>query len=66
MLQLDPPIPVWVSSKGQPGFAVLVTDYSQEHDRVWTVILRDGEFWDLPQSAIRAQENVTLGRPRQS
>lgn len=65
MLQLKPPIPVWVPARRQAGFAMLVTDYSQEHDRIWTVLLMNGEFWDLPQSQIRGQENVTLGRPRQ-
>jgi hypothetical protein len=65
MLQLNPAVPVWVPSRSQSGYAVLVTDYSQEHDRIWTVILADGTFWDLRQSEIRAQENLTLGRAAQ-
>jgi hypothetical protein len=59
-LRLEPPIPV-VTSDG-PGFAIIMTDYSQEHDRLWCVILNDGRFGDYRQSSIRAQTNISLGR----
>ena len=65
MLQLHPPIPVWVPEKNQPGFALGWIDYSQEHDTLWKVALCDGTVWDLPQSRIRMQENISLGRPPQ-
>jgi hypothetical protein len=59
-LQLDPPIPV-VTPDG-PGFAILMTDYSQEHDRIWCVMLSDGRFGDYRQASIRAQQNISVGR----
>ena len=45
-----------------PGFAIIMTDYSQEHDRLWCVILNDGRFGDYRQSSLRAQQNISLGR----
>lgn len=59
-LQLNPPIP-FNTSKGH-GYAVLVTDYSQEHSRLWTVILDTGEVWDVPQSEVRGIKNWSMGR----
>ena len=64
MLQLNPPIPVWVPSRSMAGMAMALIDYSQEHDTLWVVALQDGEFWTLRQSEVRAQENCSLGRPR--
>ena len=62
MIQLDPPIPVWIPGEQQPGEAVALIDYSPEHDTIWKVILRDGRIWDYPQPKVRGRENVTLGR----
>lgn len=59
-LRLEPPIPV-LTPDG-PGYAVIMTDYSQEHDRLWCVILDDGRFGDYRQRSIRAQQNLSLGR----
>jgi len=62
MLQLNPPIPVFVVGKGA-GFAVGWIDYSQEHDTLWKVIITaTGEVWDVRQSQIRGELNISLGR----
>lgn len=59
--QLNPSIPVY-TPKGE-GYAVMVTDYSSEHNRLWTVILdKDGEVWDFPQSEIRGCWNYSMER----
>lgn len=62
ILQLNPPIPVHVIDRGN-GFAFLVTDYSQEHHKLWTVAMDDtGEVWDVPNPLIRMQWNWSMGR----
>jgi hypothetical protein len=61
ILQLDPMVPVW-TERGE-GYAVLVTDYSQEHNRLWTVALdSDGSLWDFPQAEIKFCWNFSLER----
>lgn len=61
-IQLNPQIPVYVEEKGL-GYAILVTDYSQDHNRIWTVSFNDtGEIWDVPNQKIRLQWNWTMGR----
>lgn len=60
ILQLDPPIPV-ATPKGE-GYAMLVLDYSQEHDLMWVVFLDSGEVWTYGNKDIRAIKNVSLGR----
>jgi hypothetical protein len=59
-LQLNPPWPVMTPDG--PGFAMIMTDYSQEHDRVWCVALNDGRFGDYKQSSLRSQQNISIGR----
>jgi hypothetical protein len=62
MLQLNPMIPVWVEGKGE-GYAFLVTDYSQEHHKIWSVVCsKTGEIWGVPNPQIRFQWNYSLGR----
>lgn len=61
ILQLNPQIPM-LTEKG-PGQAILVTDYSEEHDITWTVILDDtGEIWTFRNSQVRGFPNYTMGR----
>ena len=61
MLQLNPPIPV-TCAKGN-GHAMVVLDYSQEHDSLFLVALDEtGELWWLPNSQIRMQKNISLNR----
>ena len=64
MLQLNPTIPVIVTSKdNKKGKAILVTDYSEEHHLMWTVVMDDsGEIWNVPNPEIRVQFNWSAGR----
>jgi len=62
MLQLVPPIPVWIPAKRQAGMAHVLIDDGIEHDTLWVVIQHDGEIWTYRQADIRGQANVTLGR----
>ena len=64
ILQLDPPIPVIVTSKdNKKGQAMFVLDYSTEHHVIWGVALDDsGEVWWVPNLEIRVQSNWTLNR----
>lgn len=62
MLQLDPPIPVFVVDRG-PGLAHLVIDYGPEAHLMWVVFLdSDGSCWTVPNPQVRAQWNPSLGR----
>jgi hypothetical protein len=60
ILQLNPPIPV--STPRGEGYAMLVIDYSQEHDLLWCVFLDFGEVWTFQNKDIRVIKNQTLGR----
>jgi hypothetical protein len=64
MLQLNPTIPVVVTSKGNAkGYAIGWIDYSQEHDLLWVVALDDGgEIWMALNKDIRFQSNWSMGR----
>ena len=62
MMQLNPPIPV-DTPKGK-GVAHMVIDYSSEHDLFWVVFIDStGECWTYNNKEIRAQQNITMGRP---
>lgn len=62
ILQLNPPLPVFVVDRG-PGLAHLVIDYGPEHHLLWVVFLDDsGECWTVANPLIRAQWNPTMGR----
>lgn len=62
ILQLNPPIPVYVIAKGN-GLAWLVIDMGAEHNLLWTVAMDEtGEIWTMDNSQIRAQKNITMGR----
>lgn len=62
MLQLSPMIPIVRDSDGMKGYAMLVIDYSQEHDLLFTCAMDDGEIWTLSNKDIRIVNNVTLNR----
>jgi hypothetical protein len=62
ILQLDPPIPVFVVSKNVKGYAIGWIDYSQEHNLIWVVGLDNGEVWSVQNPDIRLQPNYTMGR----
>jgi hypothetical protein len=60
MLQLNPPIPIG-TPRGE-GYAMVLIDYSQEHDLLWVVFLDSGEAWTFANRDIRVIKNITLGR----
>ena len=62
MLQLSPMIPMVRDSDGMKGYAMLVIDYSQEHDLLFCCAMDNGEIWTLGNKDIRMNVNVTLNR----
>jgi hypothetical protein len=61
LLQLNPPIPL-NTPKG-PALAHVLIDYGPEHNLLWVCFNDDtGECWTWPNSKIRAQKNISLGR----
>ncbi len=61
MLQLNPPIPL-LTPKG-PGRAIIVIDYSEDHDLVWTCFIdSSGEIWSFRNQEVRQVDNLTFGR----
>lgn len=61
--QLEPQIPL-ITPKG-PGQAILVIDYSEEHDIKWVVIQDDGgEIWTWKNDQVRGFKNITMGRTK--
>lgn len=66
MLQLNPPIPVLIrrGTDWVRGYAHVLIDYGMEHDLLWVVFADDSrECWTAPNKDIRAQSNITAGRP---
>lgn len=64
ILQLDPTLPVIVTSKdNETGEAIILHDFSNEHDPHWVVIMdKTGELWFVPNREVRVQKNWTMGR----
>lgn len=61
MPQLNPMIPL-DTPKGE-GFAFWRTDYSQEHDTLYTVIITSTrEIWEFPTPQVRGVKNISMGR----
>ena len=64
ILQLNPPLPVFVPGRGT-GLAHFLRDYGPEHYDYWTIIFdAGGEIWTLPNTEVRGQVNVTIGRTK--
>lgn len=61
ILQLNPMIPM-STPKGN-GYALVMIDYSQEHNIHWVIAIDDtGEIWTYPNPEVRMQKNITIGR----
>lgn len=61
IIQLNPPLPI-LTPKGK-GLAWLVVDYGCEHHLMWTVAINEtGEIWTYPNTEVRAEKNITMGR----
>lgn len=59
--QLAPQIPL-ITPKGKAQ-AILVIDYSEEHDLKWVCIQDDtGEVWTWSNEKVRGFKNTTMGR----
>lgn len=61
--QLNPSLPM--SSPQGKGLAHFMIDYGPEHDLVWVVFQQDGEIWCWRNQEVRADANVTYGRPKE-
>lgn len=65
ILQLDPQIPL-ITDRGNAQ-AILVIDYSEEHDLMWVCILDEtGEVWTVPNNKVRGFANYSIGRQKPS
>ena len=62
MLQLNPPIPV--ETPRGPALAQVLIDYGPEYDLVWVCFGADRECWSWRNQDIRAEANLTFGRPK--
>lgn len=62
LLQLDPPIPLRTTD-GRECTAIMVIDYSAEHELLLLVGFQDSrELWILPHTKLRLGDNISLGR----
>jgi len=60
-LQLNPQIPL-DTPRGR-GQAIVLIDYSEEHDLMWVVIQDStGEIWTYRNTEVRGIKNATMGR----
>lgn len=60
--QLNPPLPM-TTPQGK-GLAHMIIDYGPEHDLVWVVFQKNSEIWCWRNQDVRADANVTYGRPK--
>ena len=44
------------------GRLFLVTEYGSEIEKIFTVILYNGEIWEFANNDIRVTNNITMGR----
>ncbi len=59
--QLNPPIPL-DTPKGK-ALAHFIIDYGPEHHLMWVTFAdASGECWTWPNTKIRAQKNISMGR----
>lgn len=62
LLQLNPTIPIVRVSDKMEGYAVVLIDYSQEHDLLWVCAMDNGEIWTLSNKEIRVCKNISMDR----
>jgi len=61
ILRLDPPIPL-STPKGN-GYAHFLIDEGIENHFFWMVFINEtGEIWTFPNTQVRAEKNISLGR----
>lgn len=62
MLQLDPPLPLRTKN-GRRCTAYLVLDYGPEFNTLFLVGIHENrQLWWLPQSSLRLDDNISMGR----
>ena len=60
--RLDPPIPMYVPGKGK-GWAHFLVNYGIESHNHWIIFMDEtSEIWELDNTKVRAQKNITMGR----
>lgn len=59
MLQLNPEI--WMMTPKGEGLAFLCTDYGCDHNKVFSVLLQNGDILDFDMKDCRRCENATYG-----
>lgn len=64
MIQLEPTMPVYVPKFEMEGYAFLATRHSQEHYLILSIIMDNGEIWELPSPEVRACKNITMQRSK--
>lgn len=62
ILQLNPPLWLWVPERGEAGLAHILTWDSLEDSIYWTLFMDSGPVLTLPNERVRAHQNGTLGR----
>ena len=60
MLELSQQIEV-DTPKGR-GRLFLVTEYGTEIEKIFTVILYNGDIWEFTNDKVKATSNITMGR----
>lgn len=62
MIQLNPMVPVYIPRFDMEGYAFLATRNTQEHYLILSVILDNGEIWELSNREVRGCINHTMDR----
>lgn len=62
MLQLDPPLWLYVPERDEAGLAHICTWQTVEDSVYWTLLMDSGVVLTLPNERVRAHRNGTLGR----
>ena len=60
MLELSQQVEV-DTPKGR-GRLFLVTEYGTEIEKIFTVILYNGDIWEFTNDKVKATSNITMGR----
>lgn len=63
IIQLNPPITLWVPHLEDHGVAWFLIDYHMEEHLYWVCAMeKTGEVWTFDNTKIRACPNPTIGR----
>jgi len=62
MIIYEPRQMVYVDTPKGSGQIWLVTEYGQEIEKVFTVILESSEIWEFTNRDVKVKDNLTMGR----